>query len=317
MIKKTEGFFKSCDKTHEIHYTVWEGDGHARAVVQIAHGMCEYGGRYEKFADFLCENGIVVCALDHLGHGKSVVDKSELGYFGGKGSHRFLADDQDALRVLMRKKYRRLPYVIFGHSMGSFVVRDYIARYSDNIDGAVICGTAGTNKMVGMGIKLADLICLFRGRKYRSQMLRNLAFKQYNSRFDPSEGDLAWLTRDGEQRNAYQSDELCGFCFTAGGYGEMFRLLKGVSGPEWAAEVPRSLPIYIIAGAEDPVGDYAEGVKEVWGLLDDRELCNLDIKIYDGMRHEILNELGREEVMEDVLDFVLRVADGVVECTTL
>ena len=317
MIKKTEGFFTSCDKEHEIHYTVWEGDGHARAVVQIAHGMCEYGDRYEEFAEFLCARGIVVCALDHLGHGKSIADQSELGYFGGKGSYLLLADDQDALRAVMRKKYRRLPYVIFGHSMGSFVVRDYIARYSDNIDGAVICGTAGTNKMVGMGIKLADLICLFRGRKYRSELLRNMAFKQYNSRFDASEGRVAWLTRDEEQRKAYEADELCGFCFTAGGYAEMFRLLTSVSGPEWAAEVPLSLPIYRIAGSDDPVGDYAEGVKEVWGLLDDRELCSLGIKIYDGMRHEILNEIGREEVMEDVLDFVLRVADGVVDCTTL
>lgn len=317
MIKKTDGFFESCDKEHQIYYRVWEGQDHARAIVQISHGMCEHAERYDEFARFLCEHGIVVCALDHLGHGKSVADESELGYFGKKGSHSYLAADQDVLRALMRKKYRRLPYIIFGHSMGSFVVRDYITRYAENVDGAVICGTAGTNKMVGMGIKLADLICSFRGRKYRSEMLRNIAFNQYNSHFSAEEGEYAWLTRNADIRNAYQADELCGYCFTAGGYAEMFRLLKGVSGPEWAQKVPLSLPIYIIAGSEDPVGDYGQGVREVFSLLDDHEQCNLGMKIYDGMRHEILNELGREEVMEDVLAFVGRVADGVVDCVTL
>lgn len=317
MIKKTDGFFESSDKEHKIYYRVWEGGGHARAVLQIAHGMCEHSERYDEFAEYLCERGIVVCALDHLGHGKSVADQSELGYFGKKGSYTFLAEDQDALRTLMRKKYRRLPYVIFGHSMGSFVVRDYITRFGGNVDGAVICGTAGTNKAVGMGIKLADLICLFRGRKYRSQMIRNIAFNGYNSRFTAEEGEYGWLTRNSDARKAYEDDGLCGYCFTAGGYAEMFRLLKEISGAEWAERVPLSLPIYIIAGGDDPVGDYAEGVREVYGLLDDHEQCNLGMKIYEGMRHEILNEIGREEVMEDVLDFVCRVADGVVDCVTL
>lgn len=316
MIKKTTGSFRSNDNEHDIFYTVWEGEELPRAIMQISHGMCEHHGRYEGFAEYLCSRGIVVCALDHLGHGRSVADRSELGYFGAKESRHHLAADQDALRALMRKKYRRLPYVLFGHSMGSFVARDYITRYAENIDGAVICGTAGTNKMVGMGIKLADLICALRGRKHRSSMLRNTAFKGYNSRF-PGEGDSAWLSRDADVRAAYEADELCGYCFTAGGYAEMFRLLKSVSGPEWAARVPRSLPIYIIAGAEDPVGDYGNGVREVWGLLDDHEQCDLALKIYDGMRHEIHNELGREEVMEDIHAFVLRVADGAVECNTL
>lgn len=315
-IRKTTGTFKSCDKVHDIHYTVWEPRELPRAILQISHGMCEHSERYEPFAEYLSANGVVVCALDHLGHGKSVADESELGYFGEKGSHRFLAADQDSLRALMRKKYRRLPYILFGHSMGSFVARDYIARYADNIDGAVICGTAGTNKAVGMGIKLADLICTFRGRKYRSSMLKNIAFKGYNIRF-PGEGDLAWLTRDEAVHEKYEADPLCGYVFTAGGYGEMFRLLDSVTGAEWAEKIPLSLPIFIIAGAEDPVGNYGDGPREVYGLLDDHEQCDLSIKIYDEMRHEILNEIGREEVMEDIRVFVERVADGAVECGTL
>lgn len=316
MMKKTTGSFRSSDKIHDIHYTVWESTDLPRAILQISHGMCEYHNRYEPFAEYLCERGIVVCSCDHLGHGKSISDASELGYFGKKGSRRFLTEDQETLRTLMRKKYRCLPYVLLGHSMGSFVARDYITRYADNIDGAIICGTAGTNKMLGMGIKLADLICLLRGRKYRSKVLRETAFKKYNSRF-LQDGHSGWITRDPSIREKYDADPLCNYCFTAGGYAEMFRLLQDVSGTQWAERVPLSLPIFIVSGSDDPVGDYGEGPREVYDLLDDHEQCDLTIKIYEGMRHEILNEIGREKAMEDIYVFIMRVADGAVECGIL
>lgn len=313
---KTISTIPSNDGIHELNYAVWETAELPRAILQISHGMCEHIERYDEFAEYLASRGIVVCALDHLGHGKSVKDEGELGYFGEKGSHRFLAADQDALRAQLRKKYRRLPYVMLGHSMGSFVVRDYIARYAQNIDGAIICGTAGTNKAVGMGIKLADLICLLRGRKHRSEMLKGIAFKGYNDRF-PGQGELAWLSSDPEVREKYDADPLCGYTFTAGGYAEMFRLLASVSGPAWAEKLPLSLPVLVIAGGQDPVGDYANGPREVYGLLDDRELCDISIRIYEQMRHEILNEPERALVYEDVLGFIERVAVGAVECNTL
>lgn len=315
-IIERDGFFRSSDGTHDIFYRVWEPAEAPRAILQISHGMCEHIDRYDGFARDLCAHGIVVCANDHIGHGKSAADESELGYFGGKGSIFRLADDLDLLRAEMRKKYRRLPYIMFGHSMGSFVCRDYISRYAANVDGAIVCGTAGTNKLIGAAITISSAICGLRGRKYRSKFIRNLAFKGYNDDF-PGEGELAWLSRDKDVRDAYDADPLCGFIFTAGGYNEMFRLLKSVSGPEWAAKIPQSLPVFVIAGSMDPVGAKGEGPREVHQLLVDRELTDIDCKIYDGMRHEIHNEIGREEVMEDIAKWVLRVADGAAEAATL
>lgn len=316
MINERSGRFHSSDGVHEIFYRVWEPSETPRAILQISHGMCEHIDRYDGFARFLCERGIVVCANDHIGHGKSVNAESELGYFGGKGSISHLADDLDLLRAEMRKKYRLLPYVLLGHSMGSFVCRDYMVRFGQNLDGAIICGTAGTNKLIGTAIALSAAICKLRGRTHRSEFLRNLAFKGYNKDF-PGDGENAWLCRDPEIRAAYDADPLCGFCFTAGGYNEMFRLLKSVSGPEWAANVPQSLPVFVIAGAVDPVGAKGDGPREVYQLLCDRELSDVDCKIYLDMRHEILNETGKEEVMGDVADWVLRVADGAAEASIL
>ncbi len=315
-IIERDGRFRSSDGKHDIYYRVWEPVEAPRAILQISHGMCEHIGRYDGFARFLCDRGIVVCANDHLGHGRSVTDESELGYFGGKGSISHLADDLDLLRAEMRKKYRSLPYILFGHSMGSFVCRDYITRYAQNLDGAIICGTAGTNKLINAAIALSSAISALRGRKHRSKFILNLAFKGYNDDF-PDEGFFAWLSRDKEVRDAYEADPLCGFVFTAGGYNEMFRLLKSVSGPEWAEKVPLSLPVYIIAGSADPVGAKGAGPLEVNQLLCDRELSDLDCKIYEGMRHEIHNETGREEVMEDIAKWVLRVAEGAAEAATL
>lgn len=311
-----DGRFASSDGLHEIFYKVWEPTEPARAVLQISHGMCEHIDRYDGFARDLCDRGIIVCASEHLGHGRSVNDDSELGYFGGKGSHAFLADDLDKLRAEMRKKYRRLPYILFGHSMGSFVARDYIARYGENIDGAVICGTAGTNKLINIAIGLSNVIGGLRGKKHRSDFIRNLAFAGYNKNF-PNEGLTAWLTRDKAVRDAYDADPLCGFTFTVGGYNEMFRLLKDVSGAQWAERVPQSLPVFVVAGAMDPVGANGEGPREVYQLLCDRELTDVDCKIYDDMRHEIHNEIGRDEVIGDIADWALRVAEGVAEASGL
>ena len=331
-INVREGTFTSSDGEHELRWKVWEPDCPPRAVLQISHGMCEHIDRYDAFARYLCGRGIVVCGNDHLGHGKSIKDESELGYFGGKGSRDHLAADLDLLRAKMREKYRRLPYIMFGHSMGSFVVRDYIGRanpgravsaeeveyvpvFARNIDGAVICGTAGTNKLINVAIKLSSGLCSVRGRKFRSKMLRNIAFKGYNDKF-PDDGENGWLSRDPAVRDAYDADPLCGYCFTVGGYNEMFRMLKSVSGEQWAARVPRSLPVLIIAGAMDPVGAEGAGPREVEQRLIDRELSDVTCKIYDGMRHEIHNEIGREEVMSDLAEWVGRIAEGAAEAAT-
>ena len=312
----TDFTFPSTTGKNTIHARKCVPDGAVRGVVQIAHGVAEYIDRYDPFMSFLADNGFVVVGNDHLGHGKSIASPEEQGFFNEADGWNYVVADMDRLHDLTVKDYPDLPYIFFGHSMGSFVCRDYISRYAANVDGAIVCGTAGTNKLIGAAITISSAICGLRGRKYRSKFIRNLAFKGYNDDF-PGEGELAWLSRDKDVRDAYDADPLCGFIFTAGGYNEMFRLLKSVSGPEWAAKIPQSLPVFVIAGSMDPVGAKGDGPREVHQLLVDRELTDIDCKIYDGMRHEIHNEIGREEVMEDIAKWVLRVADGAAEAATL
>jgi len=285
--------------------------------MQISHGMCEHIDRYDGFARELCARGIAVCASDHLGHGKSVNGEDELGYFGGRGSASLLADDLELMRGVMRRRYRRLPYILFGHSLGSFVVRDYLARYGENLDGAILCGTSGTNKRINAGIAVSSAICALRGRKHRSTALLKAAFRGYNDGFPGEEGELAWMTRDPAVIAGYKADPLCGYCFTAGGFNEMFRLLKSISGEQWAAKVPQSLPVLIISGGDDPVGARGAGPEEVYRLLRDSELSDVQLKLYDGMRHEILTDPEREGPINDIAEWTLGVAEGAAEASML
>ena len=313
---KTTGTFRSAGDVYDVTYYVYTPKDPPKAILQISHGMCEYIERYEPFISFMCQNSILVCGNDHIGHGKSIGTEDDLGYFGHEGGDEAFAADLNELYNIMRKKYRRLPYILFGHSMGSFVCRDYIARFTDTVDGAIICGTSGINKMTGMGIRLASFLGKLRGERYRSKFLKNTAFKNYNSHF-PGEGEVAWLTKDKAIRDAYEKDPLCSFNFTAYGYRDMLTLLKRISSPEWAATVPQALPVFIISGEDDPVGDYGKGVGEVRCMLEDAELCNISGKLYPGDRHEILNETDRDQVWSDILEWVLETAKGAIECRTL
>lgn len=304
--------FTSSNERDNIYYRICTPKDMARGIIQISHGMCEYFDRYEGFIEYFTNKGFVVCGSDHIGHGNSAADKDSLGYMGENGNE-YLADDLLMLNSIVRKKYRSLPYILLGHSMGSFVVRDYIMRYPDTIDGAVICGTQGSNKAVSAGIFLCNLLSLFRGKKHRSDFVRSIAFKAYNSRFKDEKDSLSWLTRVKSVREAYACDDFCNYTFTLDGFKNLFTLLKRVNEPEWEKRVPQSLPIMLIAGREDPVGNYGGGVTEVYDLLEAREVNMLEIKLYEGARHELFNEENKEEVFCDLEGFASRVIEGVLE----
>ena len=318
---KTVNTFKSADKETDIVYYVYtpEREIMPKAIVQISHGICEYVERYEELAEFLTANGVVVCGNDHLGHGKTAADPSKLGYFGNSDGDKNLVHDIHTLYGIMRQKYRRLPYIMLGHSMGSFIVRSYMtaSNYGNEIDGVILCGTSGTNQPVGYGIMLASVISVFKGKMYRSKTLRKLAFKNYNQRFANENDEFSWLSKDTDIRTKYTADDHCNFTITAYGYRDLFRLLQEVSADEWAADIPLSLPVMFISGTEDPVGNYGEGVKLVYDKLDDAELNDVTLKLYENDRHEILNETDRSVVFEDILGFVNRVYEGVLEVNKL
>lgn len=296
--------FQSADGKSTVAYRIYRPEGRAKGVVQLSHGMCEYIRRYQPFISFLCDNGYAVCGNDHLGHGETAPSEADLGYFAHRDGWSFLAEDVHTLTGLMKKEYPGLPYFLFGHSMGSFIARVYLERYGDELMGAIICGTAGPNPMAGFGKFLSRLIGLFRGERHRSGLIDQMAFGSYTSRFSDVKSPFDWLTRDRDIVATYEDDPLCTFTFTVSAFHDLFELLTQVNRREWAENVPKELPILLVAGDMDPVGDYGKGVVKVYERLKAAGIRDLQCKLYPGDRHEILNELNQKEVYGDLLAFL-------------
>lgn len=311
--KKTTGTYLSSDKEHNIAYYVWTPEIPPVAVLQISHGMCEFMERYEEFAFYLTERGIVVCGSDHLGHGNSA-SAEDRGFFGRTGGDGHLVDDIEGLRLIMRRRYRSLPYILLGHSMGSFIARVYMVKYSDALDGVILSGTSGGDVPIKFGLFISGLLIKLRGERYRSKWLKNLTSKDNNKRFKSEKNTVSWLSKDENIRGKYLADERCSFIFTVRGYNVMFKLLRDISAEDWAPSVPKGLPVFIISGADDPVGNYGTGVQLVCDRLQDAEIYDLSMKLYPGCRHEILNEIERETVYSDICDWIMKVREGVLEC---
>ena len=283
-------------------------DGEIKAVLQIAHGMAEHKERYEAFAERLNENGIAVYINDHLGHGKSVKDDNELGYFGEKDGWVNFIEDCRALMKIAQSENPGKPYIFFGHSMGSFVARSFTAKYGDELAGAVFMGTSGPNPAASAGQLLSKLIAAFKGDHYRSKLIDKIAFGAYNKRTQ-NRTAFDWLSRDDFQVDKYIADPYCGFLFTAYGYRDMMGLLKSVSSSEWFASFPKTLPVLLLSGAEDPVGTYGDGVKKVKELLEANGKENVSMNLYEDGRHEILNESALfDTVCSDLIAWI----DGII-----
>lgn len=275
-----------------------------RGVIQIAHGMAEHHERYEDFIEFLNNNGFVVYINDHLGHGKSVTSNNELGYFGKEAGYKYLIKDMKKLSKIAKEENPDLPFILFGHSMGSMLARLYTENYGNLLDGVIYCGTTGPNSAAGIGIALTKTISKLKGDHYRSELINKLAFGTYNSKFKPQRTSFDWLTTDNDIVDKYLADPYCGFLFTANGYRDLMTLISVISRPDWYTSVPLNLPIYIISGTDDPVGAYGKGVKTVYDGLYDSKHDNVSMTLYDGMRHEILNEAEKEKVYNDILKWI-------------
>ncbi len=274
----------------------------AKGVICIVHGMAEHSDRYIDIAKYLCENGYAVFMHDHAGHGKSVKDDDDLGYFGNDNGNEKIVDDVKEVISVVKKKYPSLPVILWGHSMGSFVVRRFTAKYPELCDGAVFCGTSGANPAAAAGIATANLIVKLLGPRHRSNLLDTMAFGAYNKKFTGNTG-FEWLSKNSKNIEDYVIDKLCGYKFTAAGFKDLFSLLASVSSKEWYNAVPSDLPVYLIAGDMDPVGNYGKGVSEVYNKLKESGHTEVSIKLYKGLRHEIHNEDIRTTVLDDILRF--------------
>ena len=294
-MKRYEISLPSSDGKTTLHGFRWEPDGEVRAVVQLVHGMEEYIGRYEEFARFLTEQDIAVIGHDHLGHGGSVTDESELGYFAREKGFECVLRDMHAVTLLAKKESPDRPVFMFAHSMGSFFARRYITVYSRELAGVILSGTGSQPYLaVHVGKQLARLIAHFKGDHYRSRMVENLAVGGYGS------ADK-WLCTRKEVVDAYKEDPLCGFPFTVWAYKDFFKTLEYLALGRDQERIPKELPVLLMSGMKDPVGGMSKGVLQVYNHYKKIGLTDVDVFLYKDDMHEILNEIDREDVYHDAL----------------
>ena len=308
MIRKQEGTFLSEADGLEISALciMPEEKTEYRAVVQLVHGMSEHKERYIPFMEYLAEKGYITVIHDHRGHGKSVKNPDDLGYMYGGGAEAMLQDIGTVNKEIHRH-FPDLPVILFGHSMGSFMARRYLMTYGEELTGAIICGTGYTPGAVLTAGKLcAGVISKVKGERHRSKFLQKLAFDSYNKRIADKRTANDWLTKNTEMVDAYNRDKYCTFLFTVNGYQTLFDVLGFIQKKENIEKIPKNLPVYMIAGEEDPVGNYGKGVEKVFEEYRKCGIRDLELKLYEDDRHEILNELDRENVYLDVKNWILK-----------
>ena len=296
----------SSNGIHNLSGVVYLPKGEKKGFFHIVHGMTEYIGRYDRIMSELAEEGYICFGYDHLGHGKTANDKSELGFFASKGGYDLLCRDVKVFSDAVREEYDPnldMPYYLMGHSMGSFVVRLATERYVQP-DKLIIMGTGGANPAAGPGIALISLIKLFKGEKHISKLVYKLAFGGYNNKFKDDENlsSQSWLSTDLSIRNKYMDDDYCTFKFTVSAMGDLMTLLQKCNRGAWYKNMP-PIPMLLVAGSDDPVGNYSKGVLDVENKLQKRG-HNARAIIYKGARHEILNDFTYDEVKKDILEFV-------------
>ena len=276
---------------------------HPKAVVQLAHGMCEHKERYLPFMRFLAENGYAAFIHDHRGHGESVLDKGDLGYFYDGGA-RALIDDMHLITEHIQSVYPSLPLALFGHSMGSLAVRCYTKRYDRRIKALIVCGSPSANAFTGVMKKIDDLLIHAKGERSRSDIIDTVFSGAFQARFRSEGIENAWLSSDRSVSEAYNADPLCHFTFTLNGYKALLELLTDTYDDcGWKMENP-SLPIRFLSGANDPCmvnrSAFARSVEHMRKV----GYTNVSSRLFEGMRHEILNETEKELVYADILDFL-------------
>ena len=302
-MKREDFYFDSRDGETRIHAVKWIPKQKPRCILQIIHGMAEYVARYEGLAETLTEEGILVTGEDHLGHGQSVKTKSgqahPLGYFCAHDAAMVVVRDAHRLKKTVQEQYPGVPYLILGHSMGSFLVRQYLPLYGQGLAGAIVMGT-GSQPMVVLaaGQLLCRILAAVKGWRYRSRLIDEMCLGVYRSHFKETGGD--WVTSDRELWEKYASDPLCNFRFTLGGYYQMLEGMRKMQRPGSLKRIPKDLPIFFVSGEDDPVGAFGKSVRKVYEKYRAAGLEHVELRLYRDDRHEILNETDRDKVYEDL-----------------
>lgn len=301
MANEQEFYFPSSDGVHQCYAHEWLPAGKPRAVLQLVHGVAEYIQRYGAFASWLAGQGFLVVGEDHLGHGRTV-DDEKFGYFGPKGGWNLVSKDIRKLRTLEGERHPELPYFIMGHSMGSFLTRTYLINWPGTVDGAILSGTGQEpGATVAAGKLLCSLLCALRGADSHSDLANQLSLGAYNKQFVPNRTTADWISRDTAVVDAYLQDPFCTFQPTVGMFRDMMGGLQYIANPKNLKKMYKTTPIYFFSGDRDPVGQNGAGVKKVAELFRRAGCTDVTVKLYPDGRHEMLNEINRQEVYQDVL----------------
>ena len=298
--------FLSKDRETNIHAFEWIPEGKPKAILQICHGMCEYMERYDEFARYLANQGFYVVGNDHLGHGHSVKSDEDHGFFHEKFGNEYLLGDINQLRRLTTQKYPNVPYFILGHSMGSFLIRQYISMEGAGLKGAIVMGTGNQSiPVLEAGMNMCKKLASINGWRFRSPLVSAMAFMGYDRKIKDRKTFMDWLTKDEDIVAKYNNDPWCKFTFTVNGYYNLFYSISDAGDPVTTYHVPKELPILVVSGSEDPVGNYGKTVKTVYSDYKQAGIHDVSLKLYEGDRHEILNELDRETVYEDLKNWMI------------
>lgn len=294
-------FFTASDGLEIAKYVWLPKDQAPIAIVQIVHGMAEYAARYDHFASFLAERGIVVYAEDHRGHGYTAERNGMHGDFGPEPGWQTVVNDVRTLTEIAAAEFPGIPVFLLGHSMGSFLTRTYISQFGDKISGAILSGTAGNPGITGVaGRWLAKRGVKKHGSDTPSPQLDKLSFGAYNKGIKAPRTKFDWLSIDEANVDKYIADPWCGFVCTNGFYVELLTGLQGIFKKENIQSVPAALPLLFVCGQGDPVGNFGKGVRQSSELYKNAGVEDVELKIFPGARHEILNETNKEEIYDTI-----------------
>ena len=269
-------------------------------IVQISHGMAEHKERYLPFMQYLCDHNFACVIHDHRGHGKSVKSSEDLGYFYEDHAD-YIVEDLRVVSSHLREEYPDVPFILFGHSMGSLVVRKYLQKYDDSLDRLIVCGSPSQNSACSFAIFLVKLLEKIYNSHYRSQLIESLSTGPYNRGYIH---ENEWLSKNPDNVEDYNADPLCGFRFTLNGYKNLFTLLRDVYSNRFISKKNLDLPILFIAGKDDPVIVSDKKFNAAIDFLKKQGYTNVSGKLFDGLRHEILNEKEHDIVYKYVIDFI-------------
>lgn len=274
-------------------------------IVQISHGMSEEAGRYKRFANYLTDNGYIVYINDHRGHGKSAENINRIGILAQKDGIHCIVKDLNKLTKIIKTENNGLPIFLFSHSMGSFAAQKYIIDYSEDIDGVILSGTNGLHGIeVDLGFLVAKVMSKIQGREKKAYLIDKLAFGGFNKKFKPNKSEFDWLSRDFKEVEKYIENEYCGVVFSNGYFYDLFKLFKEIGNINNLKKINSKLPIYIFAGDKDPVGKFGKGITKLYENYKKVGIENVEFKLYSGGRHEMLNEINKDEVINDTINWI-------------